>query len=121
MSLAFTKVNAQEVDARIKEIFKDAPQEYNDASRLAFLNDILQNRFKIIESPVSTKETYAKLSSVSLQNKYNHDLTRDVVFDPQNFNPLKYSFNFSSFKEEIGYRVDGTNYIIVIKPQILNK
>lgn len=118
MSIAFVKVDAQEIDARIKELFKDAPQDQQASpAQVAFFTDILQNRVKIIETPVSSKETYVKLSNVSLQNKYNQSMTRDVVFDPLTFNPLKYNFNFSSFKEEIGYRVDGTNYIIVIKPQ----
>ena len=123
LSLSFAKMNAQEIDARIVEVFKDAEPGYieSDPVRIMFLTDLLKNRIRIIESPVHVKENYTKLSEVPLFNKYNSALTRDVVFDPLNFNPLKYNFEFSSITEAKAYRVDNTAYIIVINPQIANK
>jgi hypothetical protein len=113
-------VSAQEIDSKIKEVFKDAPDDYlnSDPVRITFLTELLNTRISIIESPVNEKEAYKKLSEVPLLNKYNASLTRDLVFDPLNFNPLKYNFEISSSTAVMAYRVDNTNYIIVIKPQI---
>lgn len=110
--------NAQQVNAKIQEVLSDKTEEVlaNDPARLAFYNDIIEKRTKVMEVPIHEKEVYVKLSTIPLLNKYNPNLSRDVVFDPLNFNPLKYSFSFSSTKTEI-YRVDNTDYLIIIKPQ----
>jgi len=115
-------INAQQVHAKIQEVYGDKAQELvmNDAEKLAFFTDIVEKRTEIIEMAVNEKEAYPKLSSVPLLNKYNPDLSRDLVFDPLNFNPLKYSFSLSSTKAEY-YRVDNTNYLIVIQPQTFKK
>lgn len=115
-----SNANAQQVNAKIQEVFGDKTQELvaNDSERLKFYNDIIENRVTIVESSLNDNEKYPKLSSVDLLNKYNASLTRDLVFDPQNFNPLKYGFIFSS-KTPVVYRVDNTNYLIVIQPQTL--
>jgi hypothetical protein len=49
-------------------------------------------------------------------NYYVSDLQRDANFNPQNFNPLKYLFNFYSRGTQM-YRVDNTNYFIIIESQ----
>ena len=123
--VAFTHINhvsAQQVNAKIQEVYADKTQELviSDPVRLAFLNDLLDNRIKIIESPLSNNEKESKLSSVTLLNKYNPSLTRDVTFDPLNFNPLKYNFDFFPKTASV-YRVDNTNYLIVIQAQSLKK
>lgn len=117
-----SNANAQQVNAKIQEVYGDKTQELvlNDPIRLDFLNDLLDNRVKIIESPLSNDEKETKLSSVALLNKYNPSLTRDVVFDPLNFNPLKYNFNFFPKTASV-YRVDNTNYLIVIQAQTSKK
>lgn len=111
-------LNAQQVHAKIQEVYGDKTQELviNDPNRLAFLNDLLDNRITVVEMPVHEKENYTMLSSVPLLDKYNSNLKRDLVFDPNNFNPLKYSLKFSSSVTEV-YRIDGTNYVIILKPQ----
>lgn len=117
-----SNVNAQQISAKIQEVYGDKTQELviNDPIRLDFLNDLLNNRIKIIESPLSDNEKEPKLSSVELLNKYNPALKRDVEFDPLNFNPLKYNFNFFPKTASV-YRVDNTNYLIVIQAQSLKK
>lgn len=85
-----------------------------DSDRQKVLTDLLENRVQISEVPYSEGEKYEKLSSVPLFNKYNSELKRDVTFDVNTFNILKYDMNFFS-KRELIYRVDGTNYIIYIK------
>jgi hypothetical protein len=113
-----SSASAQQVNAKIQEVYGDKTQEIaqNDPERIKVLNDLLDNRIKIVESPVVGEDKYPKLSTVPLANKYNPNLQRDLVFDPNNFNPLKYSMNFFTSKVQI-YRVDNTDYIIVINTQ----
>jgi len=110
--------SAQQVNAKIQEVYGDKTQEIaqNDPERIKLLNDLLDNRIKIIESPIVGEDKYPKLSSVPLANKYNPNLQRDLVFDPNNFNPLKYNMNFFTSEVQI-YRVDNTDYLIVIQQQ----
>jgi len=111
--------SAQQVNSKIQEVYGDKTQEIaqNDPERIKLLNDLLDNRIKIIESPIVGEDKYTKLSSVPLLNKYNTNLKRDLTFDPANFNPLKYSMNFFTSEVQI-YRVDNTDYLIVIQQQV---
>jgi hypothetical protein len=112
----------QSVDPRIQEVYGDKTQELaiNDPERISVLMDLLNNRVQVMESPLNPGDKFPKLSSIGLLNKYNPAMTRDAVFNPKTFNPLKYHFSFFP-KTEAVYRVDNTDYIIVIKPQSLNK
>ena len=62
------------------------------------------------------KKPCPKLSEVSINNGFVSDLDRDKTFNPNNFNPLKYNFEFYSQSASI-YQVDNTNYYIIIKSQ----
>ena len=116
------QAQVESVNPKIIEVFADKTQELilDNPDRLALYNDFLENRVKVIESQKSGDDKFIKLSSVSLMNKYNATLTRDLVFDPNNFNPLKYALDILP-KTTMIYRVDNTNYLIVIQPQTLNK
>ena len=116
------QAQVESVNPKIIEVFADKTQELilDSPDRLALYNDFLENRVKVIESQKSGDDKFIKLSSVSLMNKYNATLTRDLVFDPNNFNPLKYALDILP-KTTMIYRVDNTNYLIVIQPQTLNK
>ena len=116
------QAQVEPVNPKIIEVFADKAQELvvSNPDRLAIYNDFLENRVKVIESQKSGDDKFIKLSSVSLMNKYNATLTRDLVFDPNNFNPLKYALDILP-KTTMIYRVDNTNYLIVIQPQTLNK
>ena len=88
--IAFISSNtasAQQVNAKIQEVYGDKTQEIaqNDPERIKVLNDLLDNRIKIVESPIVGTDKYTKLSTVPLQNKYNPAITRDLTFDPNNF------------------------------------
>ena len=62
-------------------------------------------------------ETYTNLSKVGIRNKVNPDLKNDYAdFSVEKFNPLKYFFNFYS-ASQMNYRVDNTNYMIIIVPR----
>ena len=119
--IVFVNINntiAQQVNSKIQEVYGDKTQQImkNEPERIIALNDLLDNRIKIVVSPVVGEDKYTKLSSVELLNKYNPNLKRDEGFDPNNFNALKYNMNFFN-SQAVVYRVDNTDYIIVIKPQ----
>lgn len=119
--IVFVNINntiAQQVNSKIQEVYGDITQQIvqNEPERIIALNDLLDNRIKIVVSPVVGEDKYTKLSSVELLNKYNPNLKRDEGFDPNNFNALKYNMNFFN-SQAVVYRVDNTDYIIVIKPQ----
>ncbi len=114
-----TLLSTQDVQVKIREVYADKTEEivFQDQDRLKFLTDILEKRFKVAQIPFDgSNDKYPKLSQVALLNKYNPALQRDAVFNSETFNPLKYNFEFSS-NATVVYRVDNTNYIIVITPQ----
>lgn len=119
--VCFANINnsfSQQINPKITEVYGEKTQEVfqNDPERLSLLTDLLDNRIKLIESPIVGEDKYIKLSSVPLLNKYNPNLTRDAVFDINTFNPLKYNLNFFTTEIQI-YRIDNTDYLIVIDSQ----
>ncbi|WP_047545464.1 hypothetical protein [Psychroserpens sp. Hel_I_66] len=89
----------------------DKPQRLKD------VKNILRNRVEIKNVPnVRDQKPCTLLSEVPLMDYYVSNLQRDTNFNPQNFNPLKYLFNYYSYGTHM-YRVDNTNYFIIIKSQ----
>jgi len=102
----------QEVyDQNLKDQILDRPIRVKD------IKDILRNRVYIYQENIKNLSDIGLLSEVALFDIYNKKNTRPV-FDRNNFNPLLYNFNFFS-KLIQTYRVDNTNYLIVIKPREL--
>lgn len=99
----------------IKEVYQE---EYNlisdNSERLRFIKNLLRNRVDVRVLNDFPKQVKL-LSEVSLFNKYNAKLKRKM-FDKDDFNPLSYNFDFYSKTTQI-YRVDNTNYYIIIKSQ----
>ena len=87
--------------------------------RLKDIKHILRNRIEIIKFQNKDLSSFRKLSEVPLFNIYNKSLTRDAFFNEATFNPLKYQFDFYS-RHSSTFRVDNTDYLIIIKPQHLN-
>ena len=124
--LTIVKYNAN-VDApltskelgQIKEAYGDQAEQQvlSRQQRVKDIKNILRNRvvFKEVKSGETLKEC-PLLSSVPLFDYYVSSLTRDMVFDPATFNPLKYDFSFNSRGGGL-YKVDNTNYYIIIKSQ----
>jgi hypothetical protein len=78
--------------------------------------DLLQNRVEFLKIKKSSGKDYPSISNISLFNKYNNKLQRDVLFDPLTFNVLKYDLDYFSNLIKI-YRVNNTDWVILIKPQ----
>ena len=75
------------------------------------IKNILRNRVQILNKKFAVNESFPKLSSVPNSNKSSG-------FNPNNFNPLLYDFDFDSYTGQT-YRVDGTDYLINIIPKKL--
>ena len=106
-------------ELQLKAVYGNKLQEYilSKPERLKAVKNILRNRVEIIElSDPKDQKNCELLSEVSLFNYYVKDLKRDLVFNKTTFNPFKYNFNFYSRGSHL-YRVDNTNYFILIKSQ----
>ncbi len=109
------------IDPRITEVFGDQiGLILNEPQRLKDLNALLFERYEILNEPLGKDEKFVKLSEVPLFNIYNSELKRDVVFNKETFNILKYDMRFFA-KNDIVYRIDNTDFLIVIHPQNLRK
>lgn len=86
-------------------------------NRVLSMKNLLRNRIVIEKRPnPRDQKECTLLSEVPLFDAFVSTLQRDSVFDPQEFNPLKYTLSFYSRGEHM-YRVDGTDYFIFIKSQ----
>lgn len=104
---------------QIIEVYGEFADEYvfNNKNRLKTIKQILRNRVVIKQiNDDKDKKPCPKLSEVPLFNAYVPELERDQNFNPQDFNPLKYNFQFYSVGAYM-YQVDNTNYYIIIKSQ----
>lgn len=98
----------------LQEVYMECPQYINEQS-IAMGVDFL-SRLVIHSVSENQYPECRLLSSVYLKNKCNPQIIYDVDrFNLYTFNPLKYLFSFKSTSVAY-YRVDGTNYIIEIKP-----
>ena len=111
-------LTTQEMDFLV-ETYGDKLEEniLSRPERLKDVKDILRNRVKIELASNNEKSAYMPLlSTVPLFKNYNSKLERDVYFDKNTFNPLKYQFHFHGFGTSM-YRIDNTKYVVIIKPQ----
>ena len=82
-------------------------------SRVLDIKHIFRNRIVILNEDIKDIANYPLLSTVSVFDVFNN-LIETPLFNKETFNPLIYNFNFNS-KSRLIYRVDNTNYLIVIK------
>jgi hypothetical protein len=105
--------------SQIIEVYGEFADKYvfNVPHRLKTIKHILRNRVVIkLVTDKNNKKPCTKLSEVSLFDGYATNVKRDESFDPDDFNPLKYNFEFYSRASSL-YQVDNTNYYIIIKSQ----
>lgn len=104
----------------IDEVYGNYATEfiYDNPHRLKVFKQILRNRIIIEYHKNKDFSSLTPLSQVPLINSINPNLKRDFNFDKDNFNPLKYAFNFFSRNQSKSYyRVDNQQYLITILPQ----
>ena len=88
---------------------------YSSKAITSDLKDILRNRVQLRIENVKDLSNLPLLSSVKFSKNIK---SKKRKFNSKNFNPLLYNFNFNSKQKKI-YRIDGTNYIILINPKDL--
>ena len=115
VDLPFSKLELNKLEEAYGQNLND--QILDRPIRVKDIKDILRNRIDIYQENIKDVSTIPLLSNVPIFNIYNHKLNRPV-FNRNNFNPLLYNFNFFLKTKQI-YRVDNTNYLIVIKPREL--
>lgn len=107
---------------KLQEVYGDAltSEILSQPTRVLTTKEILRNRvvIKKISKP-SAQKPCPLLSEVPLFDVFVSNLTRDKLFNPKTFNPLKYNFPFSRRGNQL-FRVDLTDYFILIKPQHYN-
>jgi hypothetical protein len=79
---------------------------------------LMTNRIEYQISDQDENEKYPLLSSFSLITKNNPGVSPvdPATFSVETFNPLTYDFGFFSDKTLV-VRIDGTNYLMIVKPQ----
>ena len=87
-----------------------------DSQHFKNLLILLRERVEFKNQPFEKIEKYQKLSSIQLFNKYNESLKRDLEFNIETFNVLKYDLNFFSSHRKV-YRIDNTDWLIIINPK----
>lgn len=105
-----------QIDQFIREVFFDQAETlvFNNPMRLDLIEDFLA-RVEVRHAPEYAGKKFNLLSKVALQNKYNPNLVREAIFNPETFNPLKYRLPMTSKEREV-VRVDETDYLIIIQP-----
>tara|TARA_Y200000002_G_scaffold168734_1_gene139164 strand:- start:851 stop:1288 length:438 start_codon:yes stop_codon:yes gene_type:complete len=83
---------------------------YSSISLITDIKDILRNRVSIELENIKDISHLPLLSSLNFKVK--------TKFDLRNFNPLLYDFDFQSKTQKM-FRVDDTNYVIIVKPKSL--
>ena len=115
IDLPFSKSELNKLEEAYDQNLND--QILDRPIRVKDIKDILRNRVYIYQENIKNLSDIGLLSELDLFDIYNKKIIRPI-FDRNNFNPLLYNFNFFSKTRQI-YRVDNTNYLIVIKPREL--
>jgi hypothetical protein len=111
IQLPFTNLEIQ----KLEYVYGDKLQKYvlDKPSRVNDIKHIFRNRIFIQNEDVKDISNYPLLSSVPVFDVFNNKIIIPA-FNKDSFNPLIYNFNFNS-KRRLIFRVDNTNYLIIIK------
>lgn len=105
---------SQNIDLKAKEVFKNCA-DYAGNEYLPVYKSWLE-RIEVKQLAYSSTENYTQLSSVSLRNKCNSELSySDSSYDQVSFNPLKFLLDFET-NSLLTYRIDNTDYLLIIHP-----
>lgn len=108
-----TKSNPGLEQRFIEEVF--GSNIAKDGQHYKNLQKLLRERVIFTQESLQENEKFPKISQSPLFNKYNSELIRDVDFNENNFNVLKYNLNFFSPNTMV-YRFDNSDWLIIINP-----
>ena len=103
---------------QLLEVFGDSFSSLvmENPTQLQNLKFLMRSRIKIITTSKKDLSKIAKLSDLELFDAYNKNLQRPKTFDPSNFNPLIYQFQWYSPTQQI-YHINNTDLLLQIIPQ----
>ena len=107
IALPLTNLEIKKIEAAFQDKLY-LKRIYSSKSLITDIKDILRNRVSIELENIKDISHLPLLSSLNFKFK--------TKFDLRNFNPLLYDFDFQSKTQKM-FRVDDTNYIIIIKPK----
>ena len=113
VNLPLTKIEIDKIESAYGKNYLN--KIISSKSLLKDIKDILRNRVKV---QIETNKDISKFPIISSVKFNDENLIVEKKFSFENFNPLKYNFNFYLKTKQI-YRVEETNYIIIIKPKVL--
>jgi hypothetical protein len=110
-------LSQSQVEVYIAEVYGEGFVNNNPTLVDAF-KVLLNDRISFQQIPVSEEDKYPLLTGYNLNNKWNSALPNFIPgnFNVQDFNPLRYGFDFFSGNTQI-IRVDGTDYVMIVLPQ----
>lgn len=109
IALPLTNLEIEKIEAAFQdELYLN--RIYSSKSLITDIKDILRNRVSIELENIKDISHLPLLSSLNFKVKSKFDL--------RNFNPLLYDFDFQSKTQKM-FRVDDTNYVIIVKPKSL--
>ena len=109
IALPLTNLEIEKIEAAFQdELYLN--RIYSSKSLITDIKDILRNRVSIELENIKDISHLPLLSSLNFKVK--------TKFDLRNFNPLLYDFDFQSKTQKM-FRVDDTNYVIIVKPKSL--
>lgn len=109
----------RQVDTFIKELYGDQAQKlvFSNQQRYQTLKKLIVERMQIVKQADVQGKNYPKLSEAGMLTMYNKNIKRDNSFDKSTFNPLKYNLEFFDASGTRVYRIDNTEYLLIIQPQ----
>ena len=109
IGLPLTNLEIKKIEAAFQdELYLN--RIYSSKSLITDIKDILRNRVSIELENIKNISHLPLLSSLNFKVK--------TKFNLRNFNPLLYDFDFQSKTQKM-FRVDDTNYVIIVKPKSL--
>jgi hypothetical protein len=103
---------------QLLEVFGDGFNKLvlENPTQLQNFKFLLRSRIKIISTNKVDLSEVPKLSDLELFDTSNKNLQRPKTFDPSNFNPLIYQFQWYSPTQQI-YHINNTDLLLQIIPQ----
>ena len=107
------------IKEKITEVYGKIDGDFFQGNTELYANfyKLLNERTKIEVMEYKSDEKFPKVSSFEILNKYNASLKHEDFQSIESFNPLKYKLEFFSKNTKV-YRIDNTNYILIIEPQL---
>jgi len=113
------KFKEHQVDNFIKEVYGDQAQKlvFSNQKRYQTLRKLIVERMQIVRQADVRGKKYPKITNGGMLTMYNKNLKHEGFTSKSTFNPLKYNLEFFDINRLRVYRIDNTEYLLIIQPQ----